>query len=500
MPGRGKATHSGALLALGYGLYAWANASSYLSASGTVEASLGFVSQLPYMMANCAAQAAAALAVVLLARRGRLAPGRLLPPSVGCCVLLASWAAGLLWSAQLGPAAPAGASSDAARVALGLVHGAGSTLGSVAWYELLAVYAAPSVPAVMLPAAALHAAIGLALGALPAAAAPAARLAMPALLLASWALARRVRATARPAADPGEFNGRVELFRGPGRGFLSAWLCLLVCQFVVGVANTAVFESPFSSVLASVSVDACTLFATAVLAALFVAARRLPEPESVFKVVMPVLLAAFTATALASGGHGAAMGYAMICCYEAIAVSYSIYLVQFVRRGRYGLHAFIAVTMAAASLTLLLGLAVGVGLNAVSHSRGVPLFTLLAFVAIYPLGMALAFIQRARPQPAHPDGAGAPAGAGQAVAPAPAEAAQAAFESRLKAFAREHGLTPREAEVCGPLVRGHTVKSVCASLAISENTAWTHIRSIYAKCGVNSKQALIELFEQGGRP
>lgn len=62
-------------------------------------------------------------------------------------------------------------------------------------------------------------------------------------------------------------------------------------------------------------------------------------------------------------------------------------------------------------------------------------------------------------------------------------------------LAERFGLTPREAQVCAQLARGHTVRGIAEELGITENTAWTHVRNTYAKCGVRTKQELIELFE-----
>lgn len=484
---RCDAMRASAPLVLGYSLYAAANSAGYLSAMGTVEANLGFVSQLPFMMASCAAQVLVAVVIALRSRAHALAEGRLFPCTAGYVLLLL----GGLVPVVLGALLPEGASLGVvALVALGVLRGVGSLLASVAWYELLVVYVRMSVPAVMLLVSALHALMGMALGAVPSGGAR--QVLMVGLYVASWVVARRVPAMPAGEALPVRgFSNPVSLTRGEGRGFAGAWLCLLVCQFVVGVANTAVFESPFASTLAGVNVDACILVATAVLAVLFVAARHLPEPEATFKVVMPVLLAAFTATALAAGEHGSAMAYAMIACYEAIAITYSVYLVQFVRRGRYRLHAFVALTSGTASLTLLLGLAIGVGLNVLSNNHGVPLYTLLAFVAIYPLGLAFLVIQRNRMRAgladAGEEASGADAGG--------AGASEDAFARRVAAFSRDHALTPRETELAALLVRGHTVKAIGEDLGITENTAWTHIRSIYAKCGVRSKQALIDLFD-----
>ena len=56
-------------------------------------------------------------------------------------------------------------------------------------------------------------------------------------------------------------------------------------------------------------------------------------------------------------------------------------------------------------------------------------------------------------------------------------------------------LTSREAEILGLLVKGRSVPSICERLFITKNTVNTHIRHIYEKTGVKTKQELIDLVE-----
>jgi DNA-binding CsgD family transcriptional regulator len=73
------------------------------------------------------------------------------------------------------------------------------------------------------------------------------------------------------------------------------------------------------------------------------------------------------------------------------------------------------------------------------------------------------------------------------------------FDARCAAFAGELGLSPREAEVASCMLRGRNLPYIRESLCISRNTINTHIRHIYQKAGVHSRQELIDLFETAGR-
>lgn len=63
-------------------------------------------------------------------------------------------------------------------------------------------------------------------------------------------------------------------------------------------------------------------------------------------------------------------------------------------------------------------------------------------------------------------------------------------------FLREGGLSSREAEVAGLLLRGHTMAAISCKLYISENTVRGHAKNIYRKFEVHSRQELVDLYER----
>jgi DNA-binding CsgD family transcriptional regulator len=67
-------------------------------------------------------------------------------------------------------------------------------------------------------------------------------------------------------------------------------------------------------------------------------------------------------------------------------------------------------------------------------------------------------------------------------------------------LAGRYGLSPREREVLPLLVQGRTVQRIKDELMVSSSTVNTHIRHIYAKCDVCSKQELLDLIEGLDRP
>ncbi len=62
---------------------------------------------------------------------------------------------------------------------------------------------------------------------------------------------------------------------------------------------------------------------------------------------------------------------------------------------------------------------------------------------------------------------------------------------RREVFALAHGLTPREREVLGEIARGLDSQAVAERLYLSEHTVHDHVKSVLAKTGTASRQALL---------
>lgn len=69
-------------------------------------------------------------------------------------------------------------------------------------------------------------------------------------------------------------------------------------------------------------------------------------------------------------------------------------------------------------------------------------------------------------------------------------------ETALEKVAREAGLTKRETEVTALLLEGRSLRIIQQELFISEGTARTHAKRIYAKLDIHSKQELIDYFKE----
>lgn len=70
------------------------------------------------------------------------------------------------------------------------------------------------------------------------------------------------------------------------------------------------------------------------------------------------------------------------------------------------------------------------------------------------------------------------------------------FDRACERIASEFGLSKREAEVLPLALRGRTSERIASELCIAKSTVDTHLRRIYSKTGVHSRQELIDVSER----
>ena len=153
-------------------------------------------------------------------------------------------------------------------------------------------------------------------------------------------------------------------------------------------------------------------------------------------------------------------------------------------------HSYTAVRgKMAGNIGFLLGLVLGLATNGLSLG-GAPLdYVALALVAIVVLGalFLLPFDDEFNPafRTIKPVTIGTPVGIGQG-----SDARKCAL------LAERYMLSPREQQVLSFIIRGRNARYVAGQLGIAENTAKTHIASIYRKVDVHSQQELLDLLDQ----
>ncbi len=130
-------------------------------------------------------------------------------------------------------------------------------------------------------------------------------------------------------------------------------------------------------------------------------------------------------------------------------------------------------------------------------SAGVLSLTALALVIVYTLAVGLLLYRRKNVEadggnagaPASPDGQGSLDGQDSRSW----KDGQAAF---YRSMATDHNLTQRETDVFELLAQGRSLPAIEERFCLSHSTVKGHVRSIYQKFGVTTKQELLEKLQQ----
>lgn len=69
-------------------------------------------------------------------------------------------------------------------------------------------------------------------------------------------------------------------------------------------------------------------------------------------------------------------------------------------------------------------------------------------------------------------------------------------ERALKQLAETFGLTSRECDICSLFAEGRSMPYIAEKLFLSENTVKTHMKHVYTKCGIHSRQELLDIIEK----
>lgn len=157
---------------------------------------------------------------------------------------------------------------------------------------------------------------------------------------------------------------------------------------------------------------------------------------------------------------------------------------------------------AAISLMSLVGVALGL-LFASRIGTEIVALLVLALVVVYLSSTIVLFVLKDRTlgsgKSAEP---GKAADAQDAPAPAPAPEPVLIVEDRVQRscaeLAERAQLTPRETDVLGYLAQGRSTQYMAEHLCISENTMKSHVRNVYQKLGVHSKQDIIDIVNADG--
>lgn len=500
---------------VGYGLFRGVNANSYLSAFASVEAPFLFVPDLFFNVVVACSVVVCSVTVIALTLRGRLGPLSM-PYVAPAALFVAANLCALFGVFSWMP-------SDLALIVPGVLLGAASVMLSLVWVEVLACQEPRAIVTQIALSMLVNMVTSSVLSGLPGGTrAVASCAALVVMVLCAWFVRRALRAGAgvggAVAAGDRAGTGAGGRRKGAPRGsYRDAFLELgdslvafCVMEAVIGLLNSFMLAGSVTFAGSGSVSGAGMLIGILAFCIVVFVVQRIPRVSTAFRVLMPIIASLlvflpflgeqfnlFFSTVLLGGYYFIALLITYVVAETAHVRNLSPYVLM-------GAAACLARVCLAAAL--LGGHAIGsLPGGLFGESEHIMRYLVVIMAVIYALSLAAVLVSRDRRRRRRGD---ADAGASAAV-PAPAGAAEAAplpagaaaegddaFDARCAAVAAAGGLTEREAEIMRYLARGRTKAHIAGVLFVSENTVRSHVRNIYAKLEVHTRQQLIDLVEE----
>lgn len=256
---------------------------------------------------------------------------------------------------------------------------------------------------------------------------------------------------------------------------------LMVFAFIMGARKFVLFDVVHMEVLG------CVLGAVVVLPICFLR-TRLPLMPLIYRVLVPLfaLVLIFLNSFPGSTGPLLLAGWMSYVFYGAVAILALAGLVAAAHASEFSPGLIFGAAVAGFAGFSLLGVMAARTAPFQVEGGGPALLVVSTLYFVYLLASALL-------APWRRDGGDISLEGGAASEAAPVRDVAA----RCDKLAAACGLTPRESEILGYLGRGHGIAFVADALVISESTVRTHVKSIYKKLGVNSREELVSKVDEG---
>lgn len=311
----------------------------------------------------------------------------------------------------------------------------------------------------------------------------------------------------------------------------SAWdtarLLVLVFVAYAVMGCTSSFGDSYYAFFEVYGFDAATLIGSVsglAFAAWFIVFSPRVDIVGLFRWITPLMIVGVALLPYSAMGPEFLLVTIMAIADTVVQIIVTLHFVRIARRGHLSAAFAVGLSQGVVQLGVLLGNLLGnEAVGAIAEGTLQPWTVSLVLVCALSVATALAPTAGARPAPALREAAipaapptPEPAQHGEAQpaaahsdeaqprpAPAPVTAleeprSEAGRRTTLARLARDHGLTPRETEVLDYLSKGRSQPYIREELVLSKNTVNTHVKHIYQKLGVHSKQELLDLFEADG--
>ncbi len=502
-----------AIVIAGFGLFRGVNANAYLSAFAFVESPVLFVPDLFFNVVVACSVVVSSSVAIYLALTDRLKPLSM-PFVLPTALLLASNLSAFVGVVLSLPV-------DLALVFPGLLYGVGSVMLSLFWIEVFAA----EKPSVVVTQIALGMLLNVVVSSALSSFSGDIQMRISCALLVvmagcAWFVRRQMKAVGQAIGGNGNesedlntvcahvaggLRARWASYRDAFLELSDSLVAFFVLEAVIGLLNSFMVAGSINfEGSGTVSVGAMVGAIIAFCFVVFVS-QRIPKVSTVSRVVMPILAAMLVFLPFLSERYNLLFTTLLLASYYFVALQITYLIAEVAHVRRVSSYVLMGVAMGVARVCLAVALLSGyaaavVGGGPASEGEHTMRYLVIVVVVLYVLCMALVFFSRDRKRRQRMneglnDQKTNKGDVGYAVSAR--EGAETTLEERCAALARKGSLTEREAEILVYLARGRTKSYIANELFVTENTVRSHVRNIYSKLEVHTRQELLDLVELG---
>lgn len=295
----------------------------------------------------------------------------------------------------------------------------------------------------------------------------------------------------------------IEPSRAALRGALSSlWRPVFITATFAFMSNLTLFVSGQQSVNVDEARWTSTVVTLLVVVAMILPALLFPKRIDIgaaYRIALPIAAGGFLLLAFFwNSGGGVANSMVAMGWLISDVISWCI-IANVVHQTKLPALILYGASEAVIGFASLLGVAIGFTFSGFIETGGVAIMA-LALVAVYLLSTIVLFVLKDRSIADYSaDREDGDASEGGFRKNGPTYIVEDRVERRCREISKQAQLTPRESDILGCLAQGRSTQYMAEKFTVSENTVKSHVKNVYQKLGVHSKQDVIDIINEDPR-
>lgn len=465
-------TGNALLVLITYSLYRAVAYTSYVTNFGLSTNTLGYVSNMPFMIGASAGILVSGLYIIL---RHRKAYGRAYSLDYRAPVLLMvlAYIAAMFFASAI--------ERETLLVGLGIAWGLATTVLSIAIIELLSYEPSPLVLIIQLSCGSLFSAlISVCMQSLP----DLFKLISGIAIIGATALLVHI---CRKNIEPYQIDGEAKALFASLKNSSTPIMACAFFELITGLINMYSFLRQSVFAIATQAPIQGLVICAVLVTAFVLFTSRVPNQRVIYLGVFPGIITIFLLVPFFSDAISKPVSTIIYSAYIFTSMLSTFCYITACRESRSNIYGVAAVAAVFIRICLVIGLAGGSFFASLPEGENFVHLSIICVVCVYLLGMIIILWSYRSSKEKR---------AVEIIVQPLAETFEEAAAARADRLVTEYGLTGRERDVLLGLAQGNTAATIAERLCISTSTAQGYIKNLYVKLGVNKKQQVIDLFSE----